>query len=157
MREFDAEGSGSAIRLRSYNFTNACKGWNQSWLVLIGRLSRDAARANVRSRRAPGLGRNHLSCKREYSRLQLRWFRPKPGVRRLLRCARAASRERRPISIQAKTDYNPCKAFVNPNFAAGSRIRNLLHQTPSLVADKDGRTDCWISCSSSADEKQKHD
>ena len=64
-------------------FTNACKGWNQSWLVLggsgtkkkrifhypllvlIGRLSRDAARANLRSRRAPGLGRNHLSCKRE--------------------------------------------------------------------------------------------
>ena len=35
-------------------------------LVLIGRLSRDAARANLRSRRAPGLGRNHLSCKREY-------------------------------------------------------------------------------------------
>ena len=31
-----------------------------------GRLSRDAARANLRSRRAPGLGRNHLSCKREY-------------------------------------------------------------------------------------------
>ena len=39
---------------------------HQSWLVLIGRLSRDAARANLRSRRAPGLGRNHLSCKREY-------------------------------------------------------------------------------------------
>ena len=31
-----------------------------------GRLSRDVARANLRSRRAPGLGRNHLSCKREY-------------------------------------------------------------------------------------------
>ena len=44
-------------------FTNACKGWSQSELVLIGRLSRDAARANLRSRR---LGRNHLSCKREH-------------------------------------------------------------------------------------------
>ena len=53
-----------AAKLR---FTHACKGWNQSWLVLIGRLSRDAARANLRSRRAPGLGRNHLSCKREYA------------------------------------------------------------------------------------------
>ena len=36
------------------------------WLVLIGRLSPDAARANLRSRRATGLRRNHLSCKREY-------------------------------------------------------------------------------------------
>ena len=53
-----------AAKLR---FTNACRGWNQSWLALIGRLSRDAARANLRSRRAPGLGRNHLSCKREYT------------------------------------------------------------------------------------------
>ena len=50
-------------------FTNACRKGNlESWLVLIGRLSRDAARANLKSRRAPGLGRNHLtgSCKREY-------------------------------------------------------------------------------------------
>ena len=31
--------------------------------------------------------------------LQLRWFRPKPGARRLLRFARAALRESRPISI----------------------------------------------------------
>ena len=30
-----------------------------------------------------------------YSRLQLRWFRPKPGARRFLRFARAASRDRR--------------------------------------------------------------
>ena len=37
-----------------------------SWLVLIGLLSRDAERANLKSRRAPGLGRNHLCCKREY-------------------------------------------------------------------------------------------
>ena len=44
-------------------------GWSQSWLVLIGGLSRDSARANLRSRRAPGLGRNHLSCKREYDLL----------------------------------------------------------------------------------------
>ena len=41
-------------------------GWSQSWLVLIGGLPSDSARANLRSRRAPGLGRNHLSCKREY-------------------------------------------------------------------------------------------
>ena len=53
-----------AAKLR---FTNACKGLNQSWLVLICRLSRDAARANVRRRRAPVLGRNHLSCKGEYA------------------------------------------------------------------------------------------
>ena len=98
--------SGGGVRVYEWQ----AKGWSQSWLVLIGRLSCDAARANFRSRHAPGLGRNHLSCKREYSRLQLRWFRPKPGARRLLRF----------------------------------RIQNLLHQTLSLLADKDGTTDCWI-------------
>ena len=38
------------------------------------------------------------------------------------------------------------QAFVNRNFAAGrgSRIRNRLHQTLSLLTDKDRRTDCWI-------------
>ena len=30
------------------------------------------------------------------------------------------------------------------NFATGSRIRNLLHQTFSLLTDKDRRTNCWI-------------
>ena len=49
-----------------------------------------------------------------YSPLQLRWFRPKPGARRLLRFARAASRESRPRSVPLpaktmKTDSNPCK------------------------------------------------
>ena len=44
----------------------------QSWLVLIGRLSRDVACANLRSWRAPGLGRNHLGRKRarEYNHAQ---------------------------------------------------------------------------------------
>ena len=82
---------------------------------------------------------------RQYSRLQLRWFRPKPGARRLLRFARAASRESRPISRSSSQDwFQPLQAFVNRNFAAGSRIRNLLHQTLSLLTDKDRRTDCWI-------------
>ena len=61
----------SAMKLR---FTNACKSWSQIWLVLalvlIDQLSRDAARAYLRNRRAPGLGRNHLSCKREYLPLE---------------------------------------------------------------------------------------
>ena len=34
--------------------------------------------------------------------------------------------------------------FVNRNFAAGSWIRNLLHQTLSLLTDKDRRTNGWI-------------
>ena len=44
-------------------------------LVLIGRLSRDAARAKVRSRRAPGLGRNNREVKRTYEtrRVRFRW------------------------------------------------------------------------------------
>ena len=33
---------------------------------------------------------------------------------------------------------------LNRNFATGSRIRNLLHQTLSLLTDKDRRTNCWI-------------
>ena len=71
------------------------------YMVLIRQLSRDAARANLRSRRAPGLGRNHLSCKREYySRLRQRWFRLKPDARRLPGFARAASRESRPIGMR---------------------------------------------------------
>ena len=76
-----------------------------------------------------------------YSRLQLRWFRPKPGARRLLTFARAASRESWPIST---SQDQPLQAFVNRNFAAGSRIRNLLHQTLSLFNDRNRRTDCWI-------------
>ena len=38
----------------------------------------------------------------------------------------------------------PLQAFVNRNFAARSRIRNLLHQTLSLLTDRNRRTDCWI-------------
>ena len=80
-----------------------------------------------------------------YSRLQLRWFRPKPGARRLLGFARAESRESRPIST-SQDWFQPLQAFINRNFPAGrgSRIRNLLHQTLSLLTDKDRRTDCWI-------------
>ena len=74
---------------------------------------------------------------------RVRWFRPKPGASRLLRFARAESRESRPIS---PSQDQPLQAFVNRNFAAdrGSRIRNRLHQTLSLLTDKDRRTDCWI-------------
>ena len=75
--------------------------------------------------------------------LQLRWFRPKPGARRLLRFARAASRESRPTNT-SQDWFQPLQAFVNRNFAAGSRIRTLLHHTLSLLTDKDRRTDCWI-------------
>ena len=76
-----------------------------------------------------------------YSRLQLRWFRPKPGARRLLRYAHAASRESWQIST--RQDWlQPLQAPVNPNFTAGSRIRNLLHQT--LSASHRQRWESWL-------------
>ena len=53
-----------------------------------------------------------------------------------------ASRGSWPISLS--TNLTPALANPWSNFAAGSRIRNLLHQTLSLLTDKDGTTDCWI-------------
>ena len=98
------------------------------------------------SRRPVSAGQRRVVAPR-YSRLQLRWFRPKPGARRLQTFARAASREGRPISYSRSTSqdwFKPLQAFVNRNFAAESRIRNLLHQTLLLLTDKDRRTDCLI-------------
>ena len=108
-----------AAKLR---FANACKGWNmwnQSWLVLIGRLLRDAARANVRSRRAPGLGRNHLccnlSCKREYRLLFL------------CDCSQVPS----PVSSRCSYSFRNPLTLSLPSCRTSRRLKSFL---PSSVA-----------------------
>ena len=67
------------------------------------------------------------------------------------RCAPASEVCTCGVTRESTDQYQPrliptlaMQALVNRNFAAGSRIRNLLHQTLSLLTDKDRRTDCWI-------------
>ena len=72
MREFDAEGSGSAAggEVRVYE---CFKGCSQSWPVLIDRLSRDAARAYCRLNRTmnadfPPPGKNCIQVHANFPR-----------------------------------------------------------------------------------------